>query len=133
MKLTKIFSSLVLAMLMTACHSSNAMSEGKPETDVPAVTSLRGNPELEAKMQQIVAGDPVKDAEQALKSGDKRFWVYYKRAERIVPGVETPMPEAEGKVAPGMGDVVYGARHKTLRKQLLDYMQRYNQRIQQAR
>lgn len=123
---------LSMVMVTAACHSGAA---GNPVgTVVNSVrqeepVQVRGNPALEAEMEGILAADPVTVAEKALVSGDKGLWVYYRRGQPVFPGVATPPQDVQVKVAPGMGDIIYGRKHQLLRRAMLEFMERYNRTI----
>lgn len=121
---------LAAALLLTAaCHSNGAGTTVVPGAPEPVEHSVRGNPGLEAQMRAIVSGNAEADADQAVQAGDRQLWVYYQRGQQVVPGGEGLQVDLPVRAAPGMGDMIYGETHKALRRQMLDYMQRYNRRI----
>jgi hypothetical protein len=134
MRYSNITVTYFIASILSACSCSGGLATPQTNENQPAKTTIEHTgSQLQNEMRNIVAGNPVSDADQALKKGDKRLWAYHNRSGKIIPAVEGGHSEKTGvlalKIAPGMSDVIYNKEHQKLRQKMLDYMLQYNQRI----
>jgi hypothetical protein len=140
----KLIIPLFIALSVSACASEIVKKDGVLEehtavTDTPEVESkqllTRYNPEQRySALLWVEQANPVNDAVQALKQKDTDLWAYNTRMGPKVPGVDTDalavvLQKHQLKLAPAMGDVVYGNEHLELRLKFVKYAQRYNQEI----
>jgi LAS superfamily LD-carboxypeptidase LdcB len=140
----KLIIPLFIALSVSACASEIVKKDGVLEehtavTDTPEVESkqllTRYNPEQRySALLWVEQANPVNDAVQALKQKDTDLWAYNTRMGPKVPGVDTDalavvLKKHQLKLAPAMGDVVYGNEHLELRLKFVKYAQRYNQEI----
>jgi hypothetical protein len=140
----KLIIPLLIALSVSACASEiatkdDALQENTKVTDTseveskPLLTSY--NPEERySSLLWVEHANPVSDAVQALKQNDTELWAYNTRTGPKVPGVDVDaLPDVlqkhQLKLAPAMGDVVYGNDHLELRLKFIKYAQRYNQEI----
>ncbi len=138
MRYSNITATYIMTSILSACSSSGGLAAPQITENQPAKTSIeQTGSQLQNEMRNIVAGNPVSDADQALKKGDKRLWAYHNRSGKIIPALKGSAPENAGnhslKIAPGMSDVIYNKEHQKLRQQMLNYMLQYNQRIMESR
>jgi hypothetical protein len=140
----KLIIPLLIALSVSACASEivtkdNALQEYTEVSDTseveskPLLTSY--NPEERySALLWVEQANPVNDALQALKQKDTDLWAYSTRIGPKVPGVDadslpTVLQKHQLKLAPAMGDVIYGNDHLELRLKFVKYAQRYNQEI----
>jgi hypothetical protein len=140
----KLIIPLLIALSVSACASEivtkdNALQEYTEVSDTseveskPLLTSY--NPEERySALLWVEQANPVNDALQALKQKDTDLWAYSTRIGPKVPGVDADslpavLQKHQLKLAPAMGDVIYGNDHLELRLKFVKYAQRYNQEI----
>jgi hypothetical protein len=140
----KLIIPLLIALSVSACASEivtkdNALQEYTEVSDTseveskPLLTSY--NPEERySALLWVEQANPVNDALQALKQKDTDLWAYSTRIGPKVPGVDADslpavLQKHPLKLAPAMGDVIYGNDHLELRLKFVKYAQRYNQEI----
>jgi hypothetical protein len=140
----KLIIPLLIALSASACASEIVTKDGALQdytavTDISEVESKKiltsYNPEERySSLLWVEQANPVNDAVQALKKNDIELWAYNTRMGPNVPGVDADalpaiLQKHSLKLAPAMGDVVYGNDHLDLRLKFLKYAQRYNQEI----
>lgn len=91
------------------------------------------------KLAILKSRNPEKDAEAATALGFPYVLGYYQgRSSQVnIPGVDKAQYAAKKEGCPtlimgGMGDMIYGAKHKEYRKAIQDYAKRFNQKTFEA-
>ncbi len=126
---------LLIVSVVACCAQENIADENQegnePQTMDEKPTKVITNNVVE-DLRAVITNRPEEDAKTALASGDRRLWGYHTRGQKHIPAVDGSSPEYDRydiKVPPGMGDTVYRGAHMQLRKQFIEYAEKYNKII----
>ncbi|CCK78009.1 MAG: hypothetical protein KBT75_17500 [Oleispira antarctica] len=128
----KLIIPLFITLSVSACTNITPSVGAEKARDQPILTSYN-SAERYSSLLWVERANPVSDASKALEKGDTQLWAYNTRKGPKIPGIDGAISDVlqnyQLRMAPAMGDVVYGNEHLELQLKFIKYAQRYNQEI----